>query len=140
MTVGVRAAAVAAGLALGMAACGRGGDAPGPGAAAGSDAVAAPVPGAGDPPARILESQWRCGDQQVAARFDTGAADVTLTHDRGQLLLPQAISASGARYADDNGNEFWTKGASGTLTLSGTPARECTQLQPVDEAAGTAPG
>ncbi len=139
MTVGVRAAVVAAGLVMALGACDRG-DVPAPEAQPAPDAVTAAQPDAAASPAEaaILESQWQCGDQRVAARFDTGAASATLTHDRGQLLLPQAISASGARYADDNGNEFWTKGASGTLTLSGTPARECTQMQPTDveEAAG----
>lgn len=78
------------------------------------------------PPA-TPESHWQCDDHVVTTRFDTDAGTVILTHGRGQLVLPQAVSASGARYADANGNVFWTKGAAGTLTLSGMPERECTQ-------------
>ncbi|WP_162435183.1 MliC family protein [Pseudoxanthomonas koreensis] len=52
----------------------------------------------------------------------------TVVHTGGELVLQQAAAASGARYADSNGNEFWTKGPGGTLTLSGTPARECTEV------------
>ncbi len=39
--------------------------------------------------------------------------------------MPIAVSASGARYADDAGNEFWTKGDSGTLLLAGEEQRKC---------------
>lgn len=73
----------------------------------------------------VIDSAWRCGDRPVAARFDNGAGTVTLTHDRGELVLPQARSASGARYADANGNEFWNKGNEATLTLSGQEALAC---------------
>jgi membrane-bound inhibitor of C-type lysozyme len=87
-----------------------------------------PAPATGATAAAPVESHWQCGDQRVAARFDNDAQTVTVVHDRGEVVLPQAISASGARYADANGNEFWTKGASGTLTLSGAPARECSEV------------
>ena len=36
---------------------------------------------------------------------------------------------TGARYADANGNEFWDKGNTATLTLSGTPLRACTRVE-----------
>lgn len=89
----------------------------------------APVPpGAVDYASGIVGSQWQCGDQRVAARFDNTAGTVTITHERGELVLPQATSASGARYADANGNEFWNKGAGASLTLSGTEARQCQQV------------
>ena len=73
----------------------------------------------------IIESQWECDDQHVAARFDNNAGTVSVTHERGELLLPQVTSASGARYADANGNEFWNTGDQATLTLSGAPQRQC---------------
>ena len=42
------------------------------------------------------------------------------------LTLPLAVSASGARYADAESNEFWTKGqANGLLTLAGQARRSC---------------
>jgi membrane-bound inhibitor of C-type lysozyme len=88
-------------------------------------AAATVAPNPGTP----IETHWQCGDQRVAARYDPAAQALTLIHERGQLILPQSVSASGARYADDNGNEFWSKGSGATLTLSGTPARECSQVQ-----------
>lgn len=87
-------------------------------------------------PGTPIETHWQCGERRVAARFDPASQTLTLIHERGQLALPQSVSASGARYADANGNEFWSQGNGATLTLSGTPAREC---QPVS-AAGAAPG
>ena len=80
-------------------------------------------------PGTPIETHWQCGDQRVAARFDPATQALTLIHERGQLALPHSVSASGARYADANGNEFWSKGPGATLTLSGTPARECSQVE-----------
>lgn len=88
--------------------------------------------GPGMPDESVVESRWQCGEQHLSARFDNGAGTVTLTHERGELVLPQARSASGARYADANGNEFWNKGDRATLTLSGQEAQQCQEV-----AAGT---
>lgn len=83
------------------------------------------APADGDAP---LTSQWQCGDQRIAAVFDNGPADnVTLDPAGKPLALPHAVSASGARYADAAGNEFWTKGRAGTLTLAGKGKLDCTQ-------------
>lgn len=117
----------AAALALLLAACAKAGD---PAAAAAIGETAEPAPP--HPAATIVESHWQCGEQRIAARFDRDAGDLTLTHDRGQLLLPQVEAGSGARYADGNGNEFWDKGGAASLTLSGLPARECSRVQAGD--------
>ena len=98
---------------------------PAPAAPAATSPAVEPAPASA---ATVLQSQWQCGDERVSARFDQAAENVTLVHGAGELVLPLAMSASGARYADDKGNEFWTKGPGGTLTLSGTPARECTEI------------
>lgn len=87
-----------------------------------ASATAAPNPGT------PVETHWQCGNQRVAARLDPASQTLTVIHERGQLALPQSVAASGARYADANGNEFWSKGSGATLTFSGTPARECSQL------------
>lgn len=70
-------------------------------------------------------TQWQCGESRVGATFDAKAGRVALTIDGRRLSLPLARSASGARYADEVGNEFWTKGDSGTLLLAGEEQRKC---------------
>ena len=62
-------------------------------------------------------------------RLDAASQSLSLVHERGQLALPRREAASGARYADANGNEFWDKGDTATLTLSGTPLRACTRVE-----------
>jgi len=97
--------------------------------------VGAPVAGPSEP-ASPPPTNWQCGDLRVGATFDNAAQRVTLSLGGRSRSLPLAPSASGARYADDIGNEFWTKGASGTLTLDGEK-HECTRTNvasPWDEA------
>jgi membrane-bound inhibitor of C-type lysozyme len=73
-------------------------------------------------------THWQCGDTRVGAAFDTKAEKVALSLNGRMLSLPLARSASGARYADEAGNEFWTKGDSGTLTLAGEKS-DCTRAE-----------
>lgn len=98
--------------------------------AAAEPAAAAPAPAeaSGD------TFHWQCGEVGVASTYLDDAERVTLAFSGRELELPIAVSASGARYADDAGNEFWTKGDSGTLTLaaeagSETAERECTRSE-----------
>ncbi|MBU8978225.1 YbaY family lipoprotein [Lysobacter sp. MMG2] len=77
---------------------------------------------------QTIATNWQCGDLRVGATFDNAAKRVTLSHGGRSTSLPLAMSGSGARYADEKGNEFWTKGDSGTLTLDGQK-HECTQTQ-----------
>nr|WP_295383318.1 YbaY family lipoprotein [Pseudoxanthomonas sp.] len=78
--------------------------------------------------AAVVKTQWQCGDQRIGASFDNGPADnVTLDLGDKPLVLPHAVAASGARYADTAGNEFWTKGREGMLTLAGKKKLECSQ-------------
>jgi uncharacterized lipoprotein YbaY/uncharacterized membrane protein len=86
------------------------------------------VPGPGEPapaPARIERSQWTCGGMTFDAAFDIPGQRVELALPDGALSLPLAQSASGARYADHRGNEFWTKGNTGTLTRAGGTKLDC---------------
>ena len=71
-------------------------------------------------------SKFQCSDLAVTAEF-RGADAVILTFGESRLKLPQVRAASGARYADDAGNEFWTKDGA-LLTLAGQPQRQCTKL------------
>ncbi len=77
---------------------------------------------------KTIATNWQCGDLRVGATFDNAAQRVTLSHSGRSTSLPLAPSGSGARYADEKGNEFWTKGANGTLTLDGQK-HECTQTE-----------
>lgn len=75
---------------------------------------------------------WQCQEVGVTSTYTADGGHVTLAFSGRELDLPIAISASGARYADANGNEFWTKGGAGTLSLapeagSETARRECTR-------------
>ncbi|MFN4264014.1 MAG: MliC family protein [Thioalkalivibrionaceae bacterium] len=57
---------------------------------------------------------FRCGDLLVEASFS--ANHVVLENGEGQRLLPQVVAASGARYADDEGHEFWNRGETALWT------------------------
>jgi uncharacterized lipoprotein YbaY/uncharacterized membrane protein len=84
--------------------------------------VTSPAPAA----AANKASYWQCGELRLSADFSQPERTV-LSFSGRDLTIPLAMSASGARYADDKGNEFWTKGGSGTLTLTGEEKRECKQ-------------
>ena len=110
-------------LALGFVACRPAGQ-PEAGAPAGTPGPAT-TPEA--PPAdATTRANFRCGDLLLSATFDNAAGTVLLDMDTRRLTLPQAVSASGARYADDAGNEFWNKGDDAMFTLDGTPQPDCT--------------
>lgn len=88
------------------------------------------------PPASVITS-FRCGDLLVGTTFDNTAGNVTLSWSGQRLALPQAPSGSGARYADEQGNEFWNKGDNAMLTLAGVEHPECSktdEVSPWDEA------
>lgn len=98
----------------------------------------APAPAGSPAPALpdVATASFRCGDLLTGARFDNRRGTVVLTPGPGRLVLAQAMSASGARYGDDRGNEFWNKGNDATLVLGGQ-RHECTvtdQVSPWDQA------
>lgn len=68
---------------------------------------------------------YQCGELAVTASFH-GEGDADLSFNGRVLKLPHVVAASGARYADAQGNEFWSKGlAQATLTLAGQAPRSC---------------
>src|SRR5690606_12393560 len=86
----------------------------------------APAPAGPERPAEApsptpdtVVANFRCGDLLVVTVFDNAAGNITLWINGSRTVLPQAVSASGARYADEAGNEFWNKGDEATLTLDG---------------------
>src|SRR5690606_31995391 len=82
--------------------------APGP-----AEAAAAP-----QPPDSITAG-FRCGEFLADALFDNARGELVLTVGTRRLVLPQAVAASGARYADADGNEFWNKGDRASFSLDG---------------------
>src|SRR5262245_15198991 len=70
--------------------------------------------------------KFACGEHSVTATFH-GDTDAELAFSGRTMTLPHVTSASGAKYADDKGNEFWSKGPTeATLTLAGEDPRTCT--------------
>ncbi|MCD9030135.1 MliC family protein [Luteimonas sp. Y-2-2-4F] len=88
-------------------------------------ATAPPGEVARDQPAAGTASTWACADVTVDVAYDPVADTYTLSHPGGTLTLHSQVSGSGARYADDAGNEFWDSGDEALLTLAGQPQRNC---------------
>ena len=107
--------AVAASL-LVLSACQRSGEAESP-----------PAPVTSAPAGQVVlpSHSYQCGDLAVTATFD-GVGAVDLSWPGGPLTLPKVESASGERYADSQGNEFWSKGEEAMFTLAGQEKRNCT--------------
>lgn len=98
--------------------------------------IEAPADATPPPMPETATARFRCGDLLVGAVFDNTAGHVTLSLGTRQVQLPQAVVASGARYADAQGNEFWNKGDEATLALDGA-THACTvtdEASPWDEA------
>lgn len=77
----------------------------------------------------LISTHWQCGNLRVGAAYDTEQELARLWFSGRSLQLPIARSGSGARYADSQGNEFWTKGDSSTLKLAGQSQVDCTRTQ-----------
>ena len=79
--------------------------------------------------ALATEAQYRCADgSAVKAVFSapgpTGSVQLTFAGRAKPVMLPQALSADGGRYADGD-MEFWIKGKTARLTRAGA-ATDCT--------------
>ena len=75
-----------------------------------------------------IEAAYRCADgTAIRAVFSapgpTGSVRLTFAGKGGSVSLPQAPSADGGRYAD-NDMEFWIKGKTARLTRAGA-VTEC---------------
>jgi len=92
-------------------------------------AAASPVSSAPAGAVVLPSHSYQCGDLAVTATFD-GVGAVDLAYTAGPLTLPQVESASGARYADSQGNEFWSKGEDATFALAGQEKRTCVRAAP----------
>ncbi|MDG2525192.1 MliC family protein [Stenotrophomonas sp. HITSZ_GD] len=94
---------------------------------AGTDAGGASAPAADNGHVTVA---WNCDGKPVAADYDNRRQEVRLQVGPELLTLPAAVSASGARYADAAGNEFWEHQGESTLTLAGGKAQACTKAAP----------
>ncbi len=84
-----------------------------------------------------FQSTWACGDERFTIGFRDNLA--VIETDERIFELPQAISADGARFASEDGeNEFWGKGDQATLTLDGVTLPECEMVE--DDSSWTAQG
>ena len=94
---------------------------------------------------------YDCGDLQVTGSFGTDKVDLSFTDGRAPALS-RVPSGSGARYADDQGNQFFGKGPEAILTRPGEADRICaaseigpsaaagSALSPTFRAQGNEPG
>ncbi|MBB3834723.1 membrane-bound inhibitor of C-type lysozyme [Xanthomonas arboricola] len=93
-------------------------------------------PGPATPPPAPTQAPdtvaWRCGERAITTRFDPATDALRLTLDGRALTLLSAQAASGARFADAHGNQFWEHAGEATLSLAGGDAVKC-----VHEAATT---
>lgn len=68
---------------------------------------------------------YRCGELTVSAIF-RGQDRATIAIGDRKLELELVPAASGAKYADESGNEFWAKGLNeAMLTLAGSVPLAC---------------
>lgn len=101
----------------------------------------AEVPDAALPPAPAVTKttrSYQCGEHALQATFEGGSATVLV--DGKTLTLPHVPSGSGARYADDTGNEIFTKGEDEVMViLAGEGLGTCV-TQPAAQQAATPEG
>jgi membrane-bound inhibitor of C-type lysozyme len=89
-------------------------------------AAAAPAPAAPvqpSPEVTAISARFTCDDLVVSAAFEPSRAVLSLPGRT--ITLPQAISASGARYSDGT-TTFWNKGREATFELDGR-SRHCVE-------------
>ncbi|KLJ01975.1 hypothetical protein WQ56_03740 [Luteimonas sp. FCS-9] len=69
---------------------------------------------------------YHCGDRTYTVAYEDDGATALMQVDGRTLTLRTTPAASGARYADDDGNVLWTKGSDeADITVRGAPAQVC---------------
>ncbi len=96
------------------------------------DKTPAPAAPAAGPSLPAQAVAWRCDQRAITTRFDPATDAIQLTLEDRTLTLLSAQAASGARFADVQGNQFWEHAGEATLSLAGGGAIKC-----VHEAATT---
>lgn len=77
--------------------------------------------------AQKAQHWWVCGDVSVSTELQ--GEMLMLSGPFGERALPAQAAASGARYADDKGTEFWNKGEEAHLKLDWKDVGECTEAK-----------
>jgi len=85
-------------------------------------APSAPTPPSTQPPPARVAMHWQCGELLVDA--DAVGESMRLHFSGRSLTLPHVESLTGARYADDAGNEFMRQGDGAILILAGEEQRQ----------------
>jgi len=102
---------------------------PPPGTAAAGPAGTAGVaraPDPGVPP--LVTARYDCDGTPATVTFDNTAHTAKVQVGDQTVGLPSAMSGSGARYADDKGNEFWEHQGEAMLTLAGGKQQTCKKV------------
>lgn len=89
-----------------------------------AEAAVAPAPVEGP-----VEAHYLCGETPVRTIYESGQVTLHFAGEDEPMILPTAISASGARFAQD-GSEFWSKGREATLIRAGQPVVTCREQTP----------
>ena len=77
-------------------------------------------------------TNWQCGDLLVTTRFDDKSLEsMTLQVSDHELVLKTIAAEDGARFADADGNEFWSRPGKVNLTLAGKPVASCKKSRDV---------
>ena len=75
----------------------------------------------GSEPERRVRAVYVSADgEKLSVVYDRLRKTVTLTAPDGEVTLPQAVAASGARYTADEHEVFWNKGANASYWKNGT--------------------
>jgi thioredoxin 1 len=91
-------------------------------------------------PEQVIRAEFSCsGGKTIQASFNNDTSTVTLRlSDDRDITLPQAISASGARYAnEDESFVFWNKGNTAFIQENGTNTYEDCVTEENASGAGT---
>lgn len=87
--------------------------------------ASAPAPPAPATAAAPAAEHWQCGEVLLDARLD--GETLRLDFSGRMLALPHLESLTGARFADDDGNEFMRQADGAKLIVAGDEGRDCTR-------------
>ena len=93
-------------------------------ACSGCQPAATPAAATAEPAAaKAATHWWKCGEMAL----ETVHRDemLTLSGPFGERVLRPKETPSGTRYADDQGNEFWSRGEQATLVIDWKEQDEC---------------